>query len=156
MAARTFISNHMRIWTIHPRYLDPQGLVALWRETLLARAVLRGETKGYRNHPQLYRFQAHATPRAAVNAYLASVLLEADSRGYSFNRGKVCPVRGQVQIDCTKGQLQYEWRHLLHKLQIRSPDCYRRWRSMPMPQPHPLFRVCAGPVESWERTQGNI
>ena len=112
MAARTFISNHMRIRTIHPKYLDPQGLVALWRETLLARAVLRGETRGYRHHPQLYRFQTHATPRSAVNAYLASVLLEADSRGYSFNRGKVGPVRGRIQLECTTGQLRYEWRHL--------------------------------------------
>ena len=29
----------MRIWSIHPRYLDARGLVALWREALLARAV---------------------------------------------------------------------------------------------------------------------
>jgi hypothetical protein len=26
----------MRIWTVHPRYLDPKGLVAAWREALLA------------------------------------------------------------------------------------------------------------------------
>ena len=40
----------------------PQGLVALWREALLARAVLRGKTRGYRHHPQLHRFRASATP----------------------------------------------------------------------------------------------
>ena len=27
----------MRIWTLHPEYLDGRGLTALWRETLLAR-----------------------------------------------------------------------------------------------------------------------
>ena len=43
----------MRLWSIHPRYLDSMGLVALWREALLAQAVLRGETKGYKFHPQL-------------------------------------------------------------------------------------------------------
>lgn len=37
----------MRLWSIHPRYLDTKGLVALWRETLLlAQAVLFGNTKG--------------------------------------------------------------------------------------------------------------
>ena len=61
----------MRLWTLHPRYLDPQGLVALWREALLARAVLRGEIRGYRHHPQLDRFRAQAAPVSALNAYLA-------------------------------------------------------------------------------------
>jgi hypothetical protein len=47
----------MRIWSIHPKYLDIKGLVALWREALLAKHVLEGRTKGYRNHPQLDRFK---------------------------------------------------------------------------------------------------
>ena len=46
----------MRLWSLHPKYLDARGLVALWREALLAQAVLRGETRGYRHHPQLARF----------------------------------------------------------------------------------------------------
>jgi len=33
--------EHMRLWTIHPKYLDRQGLLALWREALLAQKVLR-------------------------------------------------------------------------------------------------------------------
>jgi hypothetical protein len=66
----------MRLWTLHPRYLDAQGLVALWREALLARAVLRGETRGYRHHPQLLRFQAHAQPRTAISVFLAGVHAE--------------------------------------------------------------------------------
>lgn len=76
----------MRLWSLHPKYLDPKGLVALWREALLARAVLRGETRGYRHHPQLQRFQAHATPRMAINAYLMAVHAEATARGYNFDR----------------------------------------------------------------------
>ncbi len=141
----------MRLWTLHPRYLDPQGLVALWREALLARAVLRGETRGYRHHPQLHRFQAHAAPRSAINAYLALVLAEADSRGYAFNRSKIGPVRGQPRIAGTVGQLQYEWRHLMRKLRARNPAYYRRWRGTATPEPHPLFRIRSGPVEPWER-----
>ena len=125
--------------------------MALWREALLARAVLRGETRGYRHHPQLQRFQAHPSPRSAINAYLASVLREAQSRGYAFDRGKVGPVRRGLRIGSTSGQLKYEWQHLLRKLKARSPVLHRRWRDLRAPEPHPLFRIGTGPVEDWER-----
>lgn len=141
----------MRIWTLHPRYLDPQGLVALWRESLLARAVLRGETTGYRFHPQLQRFQQQTAPRSAINGYLAGVLSEAQAREYSFDPTKVGPIRSRARIVATEGQLQYEWHHLLEKLRVRSPALYRRFRSISNPAPHPLFRIVAGPVAPWER-----
>ncbi|MGB6307872.1 MAG: pyrimidine dimer DNA glycosylase/endonuclease V [Steroidobacteraceae bacterium] len=144
----------MRIWTLHPKYLDPQGLVALWREGLLARAVLRGETKGYRHHPQLHRFLQQAAPRSAINSYLAGVLSEADARGYSFDVGKVGPIRSCVSLVSTEGQLQFEWQHLLRKLRARSPSHYRRVRGVASPQPHPLFSIVPGQTESWERTHG--
>src|SRR5262245_38832865 len=124
----------MRLWTIHPKYLDPLGLVAVWREALLARAVLRGETKGYRHHPQLHRFQSHNSPRTAINAYLSAVLLEAQSRGYSFDGTKVGPIRRQIQIVSTSGQVAYEWQHLLAKLKLRSPVHYGKWREASSPE----------------------
>ena len=141
----------MRIWTLHPKYLDPLGLVALWREAFLARAVLRGETAGYRHHPQLLRFQSHARPRSAINAYLRTIFVEAESRGYSFNCLKVGPVRANVEIETTVGQLHYEWQHLMRKLSVRSPSVYRRWRNVASPESHPLFRIEPGAVELWER-----
>lgn len=141
----------MRLWTVHPRYLDARGLVALWREGLLARAVLRGDTRGYRHHPQLQRFRAHATPRSAMNAYLAAVWSEADRRGYAFDRAKIGPVRAVAPIPCASGQLAHEWRHLLRKLRTRSPAEWRACRAVAAPAPHPLFRIVAGPVEAWER-----
>ena len=144
----------MRLWTIHPKYLDPQGLVALWRESLLARAVLRGATAGYRHHPQLQRFRAQLAPLSAINAYLAAVLFEAEARGYSFNRRKVGPVRSQVNIVSTEDQLDFEWRHLLNKLRSRSPLYYYRWLRVGSPDPQPLFRIHLGPVEPWERKNG--
>src|SRR5262249_39183930 len=79
----------VRLWTLHPKYLDAQGLVALWREGLLARAVLKRQTKGYRRHPQLARFRAHPSPLSAINAYLRTVLIEAEARGYAFDRRKI-------------------------------------------------------------------
>lgn len=141
----------MRLWTLHPRYLDPQGLVALWREGLLARAVLRDETIGYRQHPQLLRFQSHPAPRTAINAYLAAVLREAESRGYSFNATKIGPVRRSVILTATTGQLAYEWRHLLDKLERRNPVLHRRWIGLRFPEPNPIFRIVSGKMETWER-----
>jgi hypothetical protein len=141
----------MRLWTLHPKYLDRQGLVALWREALLAQAVLRGRTRGYRHHPQLERFKAHATPRSAINAYLAAVHAESQRRGYSFDPGKVGPVRSPSRLAATSGQLAHEWQHLLRKLRVRNPPIYRCWRGLASPEPHPLFGIVPGPVASWER-----
>jgi hypothetical protein len=141
----------VRLWTLHPRYLDAQGLVALWREALLAKAVLRGKTRGYRHHPQLARFREHAAPRAAINAYLAAVHAEATARGYSFDRRKVGPVRKVAPLTATSGQVAFEWHHLLRKLARRNPALHRRWKTARRAGCHPLFRRVRGPVADWER-----
>jgi hypothetical protein len=141
----------VRLWTLHPKYLDPQGLVALWREALLAKAVLRGGTRGYRHHPQLLRFQAHAAPRSAINAYLAAIHDEASERGYSFDRTKIGPRRHVASIAVNDGQVAREWEHLMAKLQSRSPAVFESWRAAIQPELHPLFSLRSGPVEDWER-----
>ena len=142
----------MRLWTIHPKYLDPQGLVALWREALLARAVLRGQTRGYRNHPQLDRFRAHAAPRSAINAYLAAIHVEATARGYAFDKRKIGPLRTVQPISATTGQISYEWQHLLKKLSVRNRKLRGQWLAVSMPLCHPLFTPLPGMIEQWERT----
>lgn len=142
----------MRLWTVHPKYLDPQGLVALWRESLLALKVLRGRTKGYKHHPQLERFRNTPRPVAHIAEYLRGVLAEADARGYSFDRNKIPRTpRIRKRIAETKGQLAYEWRHLLAKLERRSPARYRELRRLRTPEHHPLFRIVEGPVAPSER-----
>ena len=141
----------MRLWSLHPKYLDAQGLVALWRETLLARAVLRGATRGYRHHPQLERFRAQRAPLSALNRYLAAVHAEATARGYAFDRGKLGPARGRTRVPVSSGQLAYEWRHLMAKLARRAPALRRKWRGIAAPECHPLFRRRRGPIEPWER-----
>ena len=98
----------VRLWTLHPKYLDAQGLVSVWREALLARQVLRGRTKGYRNHPQLERFRSHPAPVSAINAYLAAVYEEAVARGYAFDKAKLGAVRNGARIRVTDRQLDYE------------------------------------------------
>lgn len=79
----------MRLWSIDFSYLDAKGLVALWRESLLAKHVILGLTKGYKNHPQLDRFYAHETPQMTISAYLDEIWREATVRGYKFDRTKV-------------------------------------------------------------------
>jgi hypothetical protein len=141
----------MRLWTLHPKYLDAPGLAAAWREALLARAVLRGRTRGYRSHPQLQRFRVCRAPRSAINTYLAAVHAEAESRGYRFDRSKLARTAIKLKIEATRGQLMHEWRWLLHKLERRNPPLYRRNRLVLRPDPHPLFKVVPGPVAAWER-----
>lgn len=144
-------ANLMRLWTLHPRYLDAKGLVALWRESLLAQKVLQGSTKGYRHHPQLARFRDAPEPQAAIASYLAGVLKEAIDRGYSFDPEKIAPVRFAGTLDETEGQLSYEWAHLGRKLEQRDSCRHAHWRSIAIPVPHPLFRVVPGDVRDWER-----
>lgn len=146
----------MRIWSLHPRYLDSKGLVACWRETLLAQKVLNGGTRGYLNHPQLDRFRAGEDPLALIGAYLEGVALEADIRSYQFNRLLILrpPVPGVQRVpllDVTSGQLEYEREHLVAKLAIRAPE-FLAALSNPAgrPQPHPSFTPVPGPIESWE------
>lgn len=140
----------MRLWSLHPKYLDRQGLTAVWREGLLAQAVLRGETKGYKNHPQLERFRATPDPLGAIGLFLAHIAEEATQRGYSFDRSKISLIR-TLNINVTKGQITYEWLHLMKKLSQRSPDLHRRFSSITLPEQNPIFTVVPGEIESWEK-----
>ena len=140
----------MRLWTLHPHYLDAKGLVAAWREGLLAQKVLAGATKGYRHHPQLIRFQAHAEPAAAIATFLAALAEEAVQRGYHFDSTKIPALRTAEAIVETRGQLLYEWEHLRAKLRLRSPEWYRRVRGVKSPEPHPLFQIVPEEIRTWE------
>jgi hypothetical protein len=116
----------MRLWSLHPCYLDTKGLVACWREGLLARKVLKGETRGYRNHPQLERFKAQAEPVTALDSYLLAVWEEAARRGFVFNREKIGPRFSALTITVTNGQLEYELGHLKAKLKLRDVERYEQ------------------------------
>ena len=140
----------MRLWSLHPRYLDAKGLVALWREGLLAQKVLHGGTRGYTRHPQLNRFKDAPNPHGAIARYLHYVADEADLRGYRFDRSRIAAntMRGTLRV--TRGQLDYELIHLLAKLELRDPERYTQLCSTPTVQPHPLFTAIPGGIENWE------
>ena len=142
----------MRLWSLHPRYLDAKGLVALWREALLAQKALTGSTRGYRNHPQLERFRAHPAPDNTISSYLHVVCDEATQRGYDFDRSRIhLSERGTTPIEVTEGQLRYELTHLTDKLKRRAPAALERLQRIAVPDPHPCLVVVPGPVASWER-----
>lgn len=134
----------MRLWSLHPRYLDAQGLVALWREALL------GATRGYRHHPQLLRFQQQRHPLKAIATYLSGIHAEALRRHYQFDATKIQAGRVRKKISVTSGQLEYELRHLKAKLRVRNPTAYRALMKIHPPEPHPLLVQVRGVVEGWE------
>lgn len=141
----------MRLWSLHPSHLDAKGLVALWREGLLAQKVLQGQTKGYTKHPQLIRFRQHPKPVDAIASYLHLVCDEAEVREYTFDRSKIVAPQCYIKLPVTIGQLAFEWGHLLNKLQTRDINRYMRMKKSQKPTPHPLFTVVTGTVESWEK-----
>ncbi len=141
----------MRLWSLHPRHLDAAGLVACWREGLLARAVLSGATRGYRNHPQLDRFRAAADPLASLDCFLSRLVDEADARGYRFDETKIiyrACTGGHMTV--TAGQVEHERAHLAAKLAARDPARHAAFMSGPV-DVSTCFRVVSGPVEPWER-----
>jgi hypothetical protein len=140
----------MRLWSLHPKYLDSKGLVALWREGLLARAVLKGETKGYKNHPQLERFKNHHNPITAIDTYLIHVYKESERRSYKFNRTKIGSDFTNTRINVTHGQIQYEMEHLRSKLKLRDLAKYMEIGKIINPDTNPIFTTVEGDVESWE------
>lgn len=140
----------MRLWSLHPKYLDTKGLIACWREGLLARKVLLGETRGYRNHPQLIRFRNSSDPIKSIDAYLSEILVEAESRGYRFNATKINPPGRIDKIAVTSGQIEYEIMHLKQKLASRDVKAYIRLKDVHEIAPNNIFVVYPGEIEKWE------
>jgi hypothetical protein len=143
----------MRLWSLHPGYLDAKGLVALWREGLLAQKVLLGNTRGYKNHPQLTRFRNTGNPAGAIASYLRAIADEAARRGYHFDRRRIANRHYRGTLPVTQGQLDYELAHLRIKLQARAPEFYQQSKALTTPASHPLLRVVPGEVEAWEVVQ---
>lgn len=146
----------MRLWSLHPKYLDTKGLVALWREALLAQAVLRGDTQGYTNHPQLQRFKATRRPVTTIAAYLAAIHRESVMRNFNFDLSKIGPGQTAGQLPVTRGQIDYELGHLKHKLKLRDTQGFKRLNAVKNPEAHPLFKIIPGSIEKWERIQTQV
>jgi hypothetical protein len=141
----------MRLWSINPKYLDTKGILALWRESLLAKKVLEGNTKGYINHPQLIRFRDCPKPEPAINLFLYHVYNEAFSRGFNFEKTKFRVSDDSILIKCTSSQLKYEFEHLKKKLLARDRKKYDEISGVLIPEPNPIFNIVDGEIEKWEK-----
>lgn len=147
--------SYLRLWSLHPKYLDWKGLGAQWRETLLAQAVLMGNTKGWKNHPQLDRFKYHPQPIDAIGNFLLGVFNEATKRGYKYNFNKIIkPVKIVESINITEGQLVYEFKILMDRLKKRTPEKFFQNQKIGnnIPESHPIFNIILGPPEDWEKS----
>jgi len=143
----------MRLWSLHPRYLDAKGLVAAWREALLAKKVLSGQTQGYKQHPQLIRFKNNPNPLAAINYFLRVIALEASERGYRFDHTKLELVDHPTLdlIPVTQGQVNYEFQWLKYKLGLRNKQKFEQITRVRDIKLNPLFYLVEGGVEVWEK-----
>lgn len=111
----------MRLWSIHPKYLDSKRLVTQWREALLCRAILDGKTKGYKEHPHFLRVKSHSQPYYFINSFLYVIWEEGKQRKFQFDKSKL--MENLVQkyeeplqlMEVTEGQVQYEFDFLQKK-----------------------------------------
>lgn len=143
----------MRIWSLHPSYLDWMGLGAQWREALLAQKVTEGKTKGWKNHPQLDRFKYHPKPMEAVGYYLKGIHDESLTRRYKYNYSKILYPDSVVDlINLSQDQLQYEFDLLQERLKKRTPEKYEENRGIKELRAHSLFKVIPGLPEKWEKS----
>ncbi|MFA5382302.1 MAG: pyrimidine dimer DNA glycosylase/endonuclease V [Candidatus Micrarchaeia archaeon] len=140
----------MRLWSIHPKYLDKIGLIALWRESLLAKKVLKNQTKGYKNHPQLIRFKKNKDKILMINTYLYYIQKEAENRKYNFDKTKLGR-KTKKTILITNKQIEYEFEHLKKKLKKRDKNKYKEIKKIKKIKPHPLFNIKKGEIEKWEK-----
>ena len=139
----------MRLWSIDFGYLDSKGLVALWREALLAKKVLQGKTSAYKNHPQLNRFKNLEIK--FINIYIYFIYKESCSRGYCFDKRNVVKPFTEKKINVSSGQLEYEFNHLKRKLKIRNKSKYKELLKVKRIKACPLFKIIKGRIEDWEK-----
>ena len=117
----------------------------------MALTVLKGDTLGYRNHPQLKRFKSAGSPLDTLKCYLRHIYLEAEGRGYRFDLSKLGKIGKSDSLEVTRGQLKYEITHLKKKLKIRDPSRLKSLKQVDVPKAHPLFVPIEGDIEEWER-----
>lgn len=142
----------MRLWSLHPKYIDDKGLQNLWRDALLVQDALSGRNRKYINHPQVERFNNYYEPMAAIGAYLFFVHEEGRDRGAVFGEHKIMHRSERTNIiKVARKQLEYEFEQLKKKVQSRSFIQFNKLKQVSTVDPNPIFEVVEGEIESWER-----
>lgn len=146
----------MRLWSIHPRYLDPPGLGGLWREALLAQRVVEGRTAAYRSHPQARRILGQADPWGAIHDYLLGVWEEGRRRGYRYDRTRISEHSDGHSMDVPRGQIEYELALLHFKLAARNKASLSDLPTLEQALPHPSITIVEGGIAPWERPKDEV
>jgi len=159
----------MRLWSLHPKLLDWNGLQGQWKEAIEAQNILMGKSAFHSpKHPQLIRFWNHPYPIRAITYYLFCVWSESIDRGYGYNEDLILKKEDPYifnipLIKVTRKQLEYEWNLLKAKFTTRknlklSPFLQDKDLDLIEPFAHSLFEVVDGEIEEWERVKewGNV
>jgi hypothetical protein len=111
-----------------------------------------GDTRGWRNHPQLDRFKDHSETMDAIGFYPLKIREEASFRGHSYDGSKIRrPINRVALTSITTGQLLYEFSLLLERTRLRMPAWHEKLREVyDLPKAYPLFEVVEGDVGRWE------
>jgi len=122
----------------------------------LAKKVLEGQTKGYKNHSQLERFKNTHDPISYINYYLSGVFDQASMRKYKYDESKIDSFEVTEGISVNHKQVIYEFNFLQDKLfsrdikQWKINESYRESGYIIL---HPLFYIKLGEIESWEKVK---
>jgi hypothetical protein len=107
------------------------------------------------HHPQLDRFRERPSPVGLIAEYLRAVHAESVARGYNFDAGKIGRATNRGRVAVGLAQLEFEWGHLMAKLERRDPGWRARLDRVKRPQAHPVFRIVPGAIASWEKGAGS-
>lgn len=86
---------------------------------------------------------------SAIATYLHAVQTEAATPANTVSM-QARSERSAEPIPVTRGQLDYEWQHLLAKLRLRDPSMLQQFVDLSEPEAHPLFKCVPGLVAEWE------
>lgn len=132
----------MSLWTVHPKYLDKQGLIALWREGLLAQKSLNGELDIELNNQVWQQFKNSENPLKAIGTYLSFIASEGARRGYKLGHEKIIyPNFDDNKFDIRPQDLIFEMKHLRDKLKLRDKNKWHEVNQVEQVEPNPAFRL---------------
>ena len=79
------------------------------------------------------------------------IYLESKIRWYNFDLSKIESNTEQWIINVTKWQINYEFKHLLNKLQLRDPDRYNKYLNEKNIEVNSIFKIINWDIEEWEK-----
>ncbi len=130
----------MNLLSIHPKYLDKQALISLWREGLTAQKVLNGELTLKKESSLLKRFRQSGNPIKAIGAYLSMIASEGARQGCKLNHEKIiCPNFDSEAIELDSQQIIFEMNFLKDKLKKRDTQKYRELKQLHYIETNPVF-----------------